>query len=107
MQKKLEDFTGRTFGKWKVLYPVLDRHYDGTVYLCQCACGEKRPVAATFLHTGKSTQCKFCRNKQAFEHSQLVRKKAEKYRRLNEHRSAYRRRVERRNQNKVEQIYLS
>lgn len=51
-----EDLTGRRFGKLRVLYRTENR--DGrTCWMCQCDCGNRKPVKARDLKAGKVKSC--------------------------------------------------
>jgi hypothetical protein len=61
-KKKVEDLTGKVFGKWEVQYSAPKRkqhHY----WACICECGEMKEIVQSDLLSGKSTMCRACSNK--------------------------------------------
>lgn len=54
------DLTGKTFGRWKVLYRVANTRRGAAVYRCQCECGLIADVMATNLRLGRSKGCRHC-----------------------------------------------
>lgn len=61
MGKKLDDLTGKRFGKWKVIsrLPSKDRN---VIWKCVCDCGDEGAIHATSLRTGDSKGCRRCAN---------------------------------------------
>jgi len=53
----IKDLTGLTFGNWTVIR--FDRVEKMTNYywICRCACGTEKPVAANHFKNGRSTSC--------------------------------------------------
>lgn len=51
-----EDLTGVQFGRWTVLYRTENRK-NQTYWMCRCACGTERAVAAYCLKSGSSRSC--------------------------------------------------
>jgi hypothetical protein len=57
------DLKGKTFGSWTVL-EFSDVSPSRKLYwLCECACGLKKPVEASSLRRGGSTRCGSCRTR--------------------------------------------
>jgi hypothetical protein len=54
--RAFQDLTGKSFGDWTVLARGVHQ-YGRTRWLCQCACGSERSVAAVHLVNGKSKSC--------------------------------------------------
>lgn len=56
-----KDLTGKTIGRWTVLYRTDDHITKGgnvfTMWMCRCACGIEKPVYANSLLSGKSISC--------------------------------------------------
>jgi len=52
-----------SFGKWLVLEKFLIEDSPISWWLCKCTCGKIYPVRQGNLISGKSTGCKFCKNK--------------------------------------------
>ena len=52
------DITGKTFGKWTVLYKTDKRNAGGVIYWhCKCECGNEKDVLGTSLRSGRSLSC--------------------------------------------------
>ena len=52
------DITGKTFGKWTVLYKTNKRNAGGVIYWhCKCECGNEKDVLGTSLRSGRSLSC--------------------------------------------------
>ena len=51
-----EDLTGVQFGRWTVLYRTESKK-NQTYWMCRCACGTERAVAAYCLKSGSSRSC--------------------------------------------------
>ena len=52
------DITGKTFGKWTVLYKTDKRNTGGVIYWhCKCKCGKEKDVLGTSLRSGRSLSC--------------------------------------------------
>lgn len=52
------DITGKTFGKWTVLYKTDKRNAGGVIYWhCKCECGKEKDVLGTSLRSGRSLSC--------------------------------------------------
>ncbi len=52
------DITGKTFGKWTVLYKTNKRNTGGVIYWhCKCECGKEKDVLGTSLRSGRSLSC--------------------------------------------------
>lgn len=65
---KLEDLTGKIFGKLTILKRVED--YDGKTdlraqYLVRCECGKKEKIIARYLKRGDRKSCYTCKPKKA------------------------------------------
>lgn len=55
-----EDWTGRVFGEWTVIAlgdPAQGKHQKYIRWVCRCSCGTERPVYASNLRNGVSTNC--------------------------------------------------
>ena len=59
MDDRVEDLTGKVFGKWTVIARTEDRGKRAT-YLCRCECGTEKKVTANLLRSGGSKQCRSC-----------------------------------------------
>ena len=58
---KLKDLTGKTFGKWLVLYRNGSTPNNAAVWHCKClGCGMEKDVEGASLFTGKSRMCRKC-----------------------------------------------
>jgi hypothetical protein len=51
------DLTGRSVGSWTVKEVAEQRMNGGWAWICECACGNVKPVSASSLVTGKSLSC--------------------------------------------------
>jgi len=57
-----EDLINKKFGKWTVLeYAGIDKHRKKT-WKCKCICGNIQNKSGNILKSGRTTQCKKCRN---------------------------------------------
>lgn len=54
---KLIDLTGQSIGRWKVSRRAENLYGRHVAWLCKCACGTERVVAAKALRSGLSTSC--------------------------------------------------
>ncbi len=64
---KIENFVGKKFNNWEVLdFSHLDSK-QVQYWICKCKCDRTQPVRTTFLFTGKSKNCRFCRNQANFK----------------------------------------
>ena len=73
---RLIDITGLRFGKWTVFdrdSSKLDR--DIAYWHCVCDCGKNSSVNGSMLRTGKTTQCRDCKNKSHIGWSKRFKKK--------------------------------
>lgn len=62
---KVDDLTGRLFGKLRVLY---EHHRDpdlGAIWLCACKCGKLHSSQGYPLKSGNTVQCRTCRYAQS------------------------------------------
>lgn len=58
LDNQMIDITGKTFGKWTVLYKTNKRNSGGVVYWhCRCECGNEKDVLGTSLRSGRSLSC--------------------------------------------------
>ena len=58
LDNQVIDITGRTFGKWTVLYKTDKRNAGGVIYWhCRCECGKEKDVLGTSLRSGRSLSC--------------------------------------------------
>jgi hypothetical protein len=59
----IESFIGKKFGKWTVLeFSGRDKHRK-SLWKCKCLCGEIQNKSRNILVTGRSTQCRKCKDK--------------------------------------------
>jgi len=56
----LNDLTGKTFGKWKIIQRAKDRYGYRTYWLCKCECGREKEVSSQTLKDGTSSCCVKC-----------------------------------------------
>jgi hypothetical protein len=56
------DISGRVFGKWTVLYPTKVDGSHNVLWLVVCSCGQHSVQRASYLKSGRSTQCRQCSN---------------------------------------------
>lgn len=61
----VEDLTGRTYGRWEVLYAVRGGRWNHLKWWCRCSCPDKteKPVAGYDLRKGDSQSCS-CLNRE-------------------------------------------
>lgn len=57
MARKIEDLSGRTFGRLKVLEIVDDTYNHIPIYRCLCECGKECRVYGNNLKAGKTKSC--------------------------------------------------
>lgn len=58
LDSQVIDITGKTFGKWTVLYKTDKRNAGGVIYWhCRCECGKEKDVLGTSLRSGRSLSC--------------------------------------------------
>jgi len=69
-KRKLNDLTGRTFGKWTVIKRLENDKWNMTKYLCQCLCGEEKDVYSKHLNSGDSNGCFSCSRRSGKNHPQ-------------------------------------
>lgn len=55
--RKLEDLTGRTYGRWYVVCDSGNRRNNKRLWHCKCSCGNTSDVTTGDLNSGKSTSC--------------------------------------------------
>lgn len=59
------DLTGKTFGRWTVLYYIepseRNLSHRKAMWRCRCKCGTEADVKGYNLRAGLSKQCKNCR----------------------------------------------
>jgi len=66
MRGKLDDLSGKTFGRWTVLSLANDKPSGhGKQWLCECSCGSVKVVGASNLRDGRSRGCQKCGAKNA------------------------------------------
>jgi hypothetical protein len=53
----LDNLTGRTFGKLRVIERALNNKHQHTMWLCQCECGNTINVVARSLKIGRTATC--------------------------------------------------
>jgi hypothetical protein len=51
---------GQLFGRWKVIKYYSTNKRGQAIWLCQCECGNEKPISGSHLRQGKSTQCRPC-----------------------------------------------
>ena len=79
---KLIDLTDQDFGYWHVLYKMPSEKGKKTRWFCKCtACGNEKPVQATHLRSGNSTNCGCIRMKK-MRASRIKDEKGKTYGRL-------------------------
>lgn len=59
---RLIDLTGQTIGRWTVLSQAASAPDRRTMWLCQCGCGNQKPVCGKSLRYGTSKSCGCLRN---------------------------------------------
>lgn len=69
-KRKLNDLTGRIFGKWTVIKRAENSKSNMTRYLCKCECGKEKNIFAKHLNSGDSTSCGSCNIKSGNKHPQ-------------------------------------
>jgi hypothetical protein len=69
-KRRLNDLTGRTFGKWSVVKRIENDKWNMTKYLCRCECGEEKDVYAKHLNSGDSNGCHSCSVVSGQKHAQ-------------------------------------
>lgn len=57
MGKKLEDLTGRTYGRLVILGDSGERKHSKRLWTCKCTCGTIRLVPTQALKSGNTTSC--------------------------------------------------
>lgn len=57
---RLNDLTGKSFGKWVVLQRAHDDKNNNRQWLCRCDCGNEVIVGGRHLTTGMSKGCRMC-----------------------------------------------
>ena len=62
-----QELSGNKYNRWTVIERVSDSHKNGTFYLCQCACGNRKIINAMDLKRGKSRSCGCLRNERTRE----------------------------------------
>ncbi|CDN42067.1 hypothetical protein BN871_AT_00690 [Paenibacillus sp. P22] len=65
------ELTGRRFGRWTVLKRAGKSNNRKIMWLCQCVCGEERPVLSNRLLSGESTSCG-CSRTDSIAHARKV-----------------------------------
>lgn len=66
---RLIDIEGQQIGFWKVLCRDTEDKLNGTKWLCECFCGNKKSVRYTHLRSGKSLSCGCIRDKETGKRS--------------------------------------
>lgn len=56
---KVEDYIGKTFGKWTVIGPSLTKNNKNKVH-CKCECGKELDIPLFRLIIGRSRGCRIC-----------------------------------------------
>lgn len=69
-KRRLNDLTGRIFGKWIVLKRLENDKWNMTKYLCRCECGHEKDIYAKHLNSGDSNGCHKCSVKSGKNHAQ-------------------------------------
>lgn len=62
-RKPPEDLTGQTFGRWTVQRDSGLKHNRAPLWLCECACGQRRNVRGYDLRNGRSRGCDACQQR--------------------------------------------
>lgn len=66
-KRSIRDLTGLSFGKLRVLSLESSRKRGQAVWLCECECGNKTSVAASYLTKGATSSCGCSRWDRPFE----------------------------------------
>ena len=57
MARKMEDISGKRFGKLVVLYPTNRKSVRIRYWMCQCDCGNKKEILRSHLIGGATKSC--------------------------------------------------
>lgn len=57
ISKQAIDLTGKTFGRYKVLFPVSKDSRGVIHWMCECSCGNKKAVDGSKLRDGSIVSC--------------------------------------------------
>lgn len=57
--KRIEDLTGKVFGRWFVIKRGINRGRHPT-WICKCVCGKINQIYSTHLRSGRSKGCREC-----------------------------------------------
>lgn len=66
---KSQDWSGRKFGMWTVLFLDSRTPRGVKMWMCECECGKRKPVSATSLPSGSSRSCGCDRDRKTIERS--------------------------------------
>lgn len=88
--KKIEDLTGRIFGRFTVLYidEVKTKNKKKIHWVCKCECGNQKSVTGTDLKKGKSKSCG-CLHNELLREKNTIRLEGEVFGRLTVEKVAY------------------
>ena len=64
---KINDLTGKKFGRWLVLCLEQNFNRKSNRWLCQCECGIEKYINGSSLINGKTTQCNKCYHNSRFD----------------------------------------
>lgn len=70
MPRKI-DLTGKTFGRWTVLYECPERRNSNIYWHCKCECGTERDVRGGDLKNGASVSCGCLQKEKAAQKNSL------------------------------------
>lgn len=76
MPRILKDLTGRRFGRLTVVGLAAKHNNRHTVWRCECACGQKRDVAAASLIGGYTKSCGCLRSEKSAARMRAAQKRA-------------------------------
>ena len=57
MNKQRDDLTGKTFGRWTVLYFLYTTEHRDAYWMCRCECGSEHKVRSNQLKNGTNRSC--------------------------------------------------
>jgi ribosome-binding protein aMBF1 (putative translation factor) len=78
---RVRNIAGRTFGRWTVVRYVGKAPSGQHMWLCRCECSREVEVQSGNLLNGRSTQCRWCSNRDAAARSAERRRLTEEARR--------------------------
>ena len=66
--QKINDLTGKRFGRLTVLYPTPNRYQGKVIWVCKCDCGTTKNIIGANLMNGSTVSCG-CKSKQVLRES--------------------------------------